>query len=104
MYCHYCKTKIDSDSLYCKHCGRQVVLDSEKLLRPRRRRRRPVAALLLIALLLGLAGGGYWALNTYMPDLMPALLEKVGIGQKAQPSPEPAQGFLPEQNASARQA
>ena len=80
MYCHYCKARIDNDSLYCKHCGRQVVLDSEQMLRPVRRRRKPVVALVLILLLLMLAAAGGWAVSQYAPDLIPSLLLKVGIG------------------------
>ena len=79
MYCHYCKARIDNDSLYCKHCGRQVVLDSEQTLRPVRRR-RPAALLTLVLVLLALAAGGGWAVSHYMPELIPTLLQKAGIG------------------------
>ena len=79
MYCHYCKARIDSDSLYCKHCGRQVVLDPEQMLRPVKRRRRPWVAILILLLLAALAAGGGFAVSKFMPELIPTLLQKAGL-------------------------
>ena len=77
-----------------------MVLDSEQMLRPVKRRRRPWVAILILLLLAALAAGGGFAVSKFMPELIPTLLQKAGLGDAegpdVLPTIAPAPTLVPE--------